>query len=446
MGAHLAERIGAEQPCLDLDAGEAEALGREARDLLVGQLGADRQRVGVLGFVEQALEAALVARLDLDDLAERLDGAVQVDDLLGVDLERVGRVVAGQHDTVAVLDQAAVGHDGHDGDAVGLRALGEAVVLDDLQPHQPRHQQPEAEQHERARGQHAQPEARQLLVEVLQDDHGRLKRSQRPVRIAVRRTALRGEQQQAGQGPQGSLEHRRQQHAPARPHAAHHHPHDQRQRVGGEKQRRNLHGLRTEAEPGQAAMQRDRAEAQAAVGQRMLAQQGAIVHVDGQAEDEGPQHADAARLVHAPEHQHHGQHIGHRGHPAQRDHVEHQRDDQRERDEPGVGRQQQLLGGTRHDHGVPPEALAAAFSAAFSARSAFLAARRAALVSAAEAAAAAAAASASFLAATWRSIGCSTSTWRALSGWAIGASSTCAKLESPRRSTSATLATGRPGG
>ena len=57
VAADLAERIVAEQPRLDLDAGEAEALRGEARDLLVGEPGADRQRLEALALVEQALEA-----------------------------------------------------------------------------------------------------------------------------------------------------------------------------------------------------------------------------------------------------------------------------------------------------------------------------------------------------------------------------------------------------
>ena len=68
VAADLAERIVAEQPRLDLDAVEAEALRGEARHLLVGELGADRQRLEALALVEQALEALAVARLDLDDL------------------------------------------------------------------------------------------------------------------------------------------------------------------------------------------------------------------------------------------------------------------------------------------------------------------------------------------------------------------------------------------
>ena len=63
VAAGLAQRVVAEQPRLDVDAGEAEALRREARHLLVAELGADRQRLEALAFFLQALEAAAVARL-----------------------------------------------------------------------------------------------------------------------------------------------------------------------------------------------------------------------------------------------------------------------------------------------------------------------------------------------------------------------------------------------
>ena len=68
VAADLAERIAAEEPRLDLDAVEAKALRREAGDLLVGEAGPDRQRLDAAAFLEQALEALPVARLDLDDL------------------------------------------------------------------------------------------------------------------------------------------------------------------------------------------------------------------------------------------------------------------------------------------------------------------------------------------------------------------------------------------
>jgi hypothetical protein len=75
---HLAQRILAEQARLHLDAGEAEALGREARDLVVGQAGADRHAGEVARLFQQALEALAVLRLDRDQLGQLVDHRVQV--------------------------------------------------------------------------------------------------------------------------------------------------------------------------------------------------------------------------------------------------------------------------------------------------------------------------------------------------------------------------------
>ena len=102
----------------------------------------------------------------------------------------------------------------------------------------------------------------------------------------------------------------------------------------------------------------DRAEAQQRVGQRMLAEQRAFVHVHQQPEDEGHADADAARLVHVPEHQHQRQHVRLRRMPAQRQQVDAQRQQQRQRDEERVDRQQQLVGPARHDHRRGPFAAA----------------------------------------------------------------------------------------
>ena len=58
----LALRVLAEQPRVDLHAGEAVADRREARDLLVGEARAHRQAADALALLEQPLEAPPVAR------------------------------------------------------------------------------------------------------------------------------------------------------------------------------------------------------------------------------------------------------------------------------------------------------------------------------------------------------------------------------------------------
>jgi hypothetical protein len=70
VAAGLAQRVAAEQPRLDVHAGEAEALRGEARHLLVAQLGADGQRLEALALLQQPLEALAVARRDVDHLGQ----------------------------------------------------------------------------------------------------------------------------------------------------------------------------------------------------------------------------------------------------------------------------------------------------------------------------------------------------------------------------------------
>ena len=108
----LAVRILAEEPRLDLDAGEAVAVHREARDFLVGQTRAQRQAFEILRFLEQLPEALAVARLHVDDFRERVDRLVEILHARGLDLERVGGVALREHDAVAVGDDAAIGNDG----------------------------------------------------------------------------------------------------------------------------------------------------------------------------------------------------------------------------------------------------------------------------------------------------------------------------------------------
>ncbi len=123
----------AEQARLDLHARQPVAIGRDAGDLLIGQARLERDRFGGPEFFVEPLEASAFTRRDLDDGGQLVDRALQVGDLLRVQLERVGGVVAREHDAVAVGDDAAVGRLGLDIDAVRFGQLGEVLVLDDLQ-------------------------------------------------------------------------------------------------------------------------------------------------------------------------------------------------------------------------------------------------------------------------------------------------------------------------
>jgi hypothetical protein len=141
-------RIGAEDARLDLEAREAEAVHREARDLLFGQPCPDRQALEVLAFFLQLAEAAAVAGRHVDHLRELVDGALDVAHAAGRHLERVRRVVGGEHLAVAVVDDPAVGDDGNHRDAVRLGQRVVVLALHDLQPREAAHQQREGREDE----------------------------------------------------------------------------------------------------------------------------------------------------------------------------------------------------------------------------------------------------------------------------------------------------------
>ena len=269
VAADLAQRIVAEQPRLDLDAGEAEALGGEARHLLVGELGADRQRVEALAFVLQPLEAAPVARRDLDQLGQLVDRRLQSRrSLRRRDLQRVGRVVVGQHDAVAVDDQAAVGHDRHAPRcgwprpaSPGRRGAAPAGRPGARPAGRSRPARTAAAASSRARKWSSSRSmffssvmARCAQWSVTTVDS-----------VRIGRAALRRQQQQRDHRPQQRLEQRREQHATSRETC--------RRRPGAraatplrdQEQRQHLQRLRRQAEPQQAAVQRDGGERSAAV-------------------------------------------------------------------------------------------------------------------------------------------------------------------------------------
>ncbi len=177
VAADVAQRVVAEEPGLDVHAREAVALRGEARDLLVRQARADRQRLEAARLLHEPLEPAPVAGVDLHDLGEFVDRVLQAIDLRGRDLQGVGRVVGGQHHAVAVLDEPPVGHDGNDRGAVALGLVGEVFVAHHLQHEQARHDQAHGKQHHEAHDEDAQAEPREIGLGVAQLGHvGRAKK------------------------------------------------------------------------------------------------------------------------------------------------------------------------------------------------------------------------------------------------------------------------------
>ncbi len=171
----FALRIGAEEARLDLEPREAEAVDREARDLLLGEPRADRQALEVLALLLELLEAAPVPGADIDDRGELVDRALHARDLARRDLECVGRIVGGEHLAVAVEDDAAVGHHRRHRNAVRLRERVVVGALHYLKPGEAPEKDREGEDDRQAREHQPVAENRELALLVAQrlaDDHG----------------------------------------------------------------------------------------------------------------------------------------------------------------------------------------------------------------------------------------------------------------------------------
>jgi len=166
------EGILAKEPGPDLDTGKAVALGGEDRHFGVGQTGADRHRLEILGLVEQALEALAVLGLDVDQLGQSVDRRVEVSGQRGRDFQRIRRVVARQNDAVAVGDHPAVGNDGDERDAVVFGAGAVEVVLQDLQPDEAPDQRAEGEEHDERGNPEPETEAVEVALGVVKVAHG----------------------------------------------------------------------------------------------------------------------------------------------------------------------------------------------------------------------------------------------------------------------------------
>ena len=168
---------------------------------------------------------------------------------------------------------------------------------------------------------------------------------------------MRGQQNHADHRPKQRLQHRRQQYQPARKGAAGGEPANQFDRVRCRKKGEHLQRLRGHREPEQAPMNRDGQEAQHGVGQSLLSQQGALMHVDKDAKNKSNTDTDTLWLVNAPEHQHQGQKVRRPGGSSKQTHVlqhiESECCQQAAKNEEWIGRQQQLMA-RAHDHRLPP--------------------------------------------------------------------------------------------
>jgi hypothetical protein len=107
-------------------------------------------------------------------LADGVDGVVP-DGAAGAggrDFQRVGLVVGGQHHAVAVQNLAPVGNNRNNGRAVALSLLREVFVPEHLEVRQARCQQAKGHDDHHRDDQYAQPESRQVGLDVAQFGHG----------------------------------------------------------------------------------------------------------------------------------------------------------------------------------------------------------------------------------------------------------------------------------
>ncbi len=143
VGEGVAERVLAEQPGAHLDAGEAKAVDREAGRLFFGQMVMNGDALEILALGQQTFEAFAVGDIDLDNGRQAGDRVFQVARPARRDLQGIGGKVVGQHDAVAVVDDAACRHRRHHGDAVAFGQGVVTLVLDRLQPDEPAQEQQE---------------------------------------------------------------------------------------------------------------------------------------------------------------------------------------------------------------------------------------------------------------------------------------------------------------
>jgi hypothetical protein len=165
------KRVVAKQPRLDVNARKTVALGGKFGHLRIAQATTQRQRFKTFGFFAQFLEAPSVTRSDLKHSGEFVNGLLQIGNFRRRHLQCVGRIVARQHNPVAVQDQTAIGHDRHDGGPVVFGLCPQVVVSHHLQVNQTRHHQPKTRHDHQARYQNPHPEARQLGLNVSNDGH-----------------------------------------------------------------------------------------------------------------------------------------------------------------------------------------------------------------------------------------------------------------------------------
>jgi hypothetical protein len=104
-------------------------------------------------------------------VGQGIDRGLQIGNPRWRDFQREGRVVAGQHNAVAVGDDAAVGYDGNQRNAVVFGSRLVEVMLDNLKPDKTPDQQTEGEQDDSRREAKAKAETIKIAIGIVEITH-----------------------------------------------------------------------------------------------------------------------------------------------------------------------------------------------------------------------------------------------------------------------------------
>ena len=136
-------RIVPDQPRLKIDAGESRTLDREVRDLFVAKSQVQRHRLESWATLDEVTQPVDVLFGNESQARKAQQRIVEVIHLFRNQLELVGRKVFGQYTPLAIKDQPPDWRHGLDTVVVSLRLGSEDFVVDDLQLHQARDNQPQ---------------------------------------------------------------------------------------------------------------------------------------------------------------------------------------------------------------------------------------------------------------------------------------------------------------
>ena len=142
-------------------------MGGKAGNFLVGKAGADRQAFEGLALFEQLAETASVLGQDLDQRTELLDRGIEILDFRRGDFEGEGRIIARQDGAVTINNDAAIGRNRHQRNAVVLGAGNVILVPDDLQPGKTGEQDGKRQQHRDRGKDDAETEAVKLAIPLV---------------------------------------------------------------------------------------------------------------------------------------------------------------------------------------------------------------------------------------------------------------------------------------